>query len=285
MFLAVGHKGLRILSKDGLTWGQPELGLDGHVYRAAAFGNGRIVTVGSYGGKNIMASSTDGLKWEPSERDARYSLYFRGLAFGDGHFIALGGDPTTVGLAKPFVAFSQDGVQWEENAPIDGKYMLRRLAHGKKLWVGVGDRGRIAASPDGKTWTDAPGTKATDTLVDVTFGNDVFVGVGLHGLRRTSADGATWSEPIRGEEGEHLNSIVFTGKQFVAVGAGATYFSANGREWKRVPNKNAPTFAAYGSGVFIGTSWRGRLLHSTDAVEWKDVQKCDHPIEAVAFGA
>jgi hypothetical protein len=284
MFVAVGQKGLRIVSKDGQTWGAPELGKDGQVYRAAAFGNGRLVCVGTFGGDNIMASSADGAKWETGKRDGKYKDYFRGLAFGSGTFLALGGDPVSVGAAKPFVCFSKDGITWEENTPIEGKYLLRRAAFGAGTWVGVGDRGRIAASSDGRTWKDAEGTKAIDTLVDFAFGNGTFVGVGLHGLRRSSADGVRWSEPVRGQEGEHLNSIVFTGRQFVAVGAGATYVSADGKAWQRLPSQNAPTFVTFGSGTFVGTSWRGRLLTSRDGVAWREVLKCEHPIEAVAFG-
>jgi hypothetical protein len=285
MFLAVGHNGLRMTSKDGVTWSTPELGKEGQVFRAAAFGNGRMVTVGSFGGDNIMASSPDGTKWELGKRDAKYSIYFRGLVYGNGTFMAIGGDPGSVGAAKPFVAFTKDGVTWEDNTPIDGKYMLRRVVFGKNTWVGVGDRGRLASSPDGKVWKDTEGTKPIDTLVDVAFGADMFVGVGLHGLRRSSTDGVKWSDPIHGVEGEHLNSIVFTGRQFVAVGAGATYFSFDGKEWKRVPNVNAPTFAVFGANTFVGTAWRGRLMRSMDGVTWKDIHKCDYPIEAVAFGA
>jgi hypothetical protein len=285
MFLAVGHNGLRITSKDGQTWSKPELGKEGQVFRAAAFGNGRFAAVGTYGGDNIMASTADGTKWELGKRDGKYKDYFRGLAFGKGTFIALGGDPVTVGAAKPFVALSADGITWEENAPIEGKYMLRRLTFGNGTWVGVGDRGRIASSSDAKQWTDAPDTKAIDTLVDVSFGNGVFVGVGLHGLRRTSADGKKWDEPLRGQEGEHLNSVIFTGKEFVAVGVGATYLSPNGMDWKRAPNRNAPPFVTFGNGIFIGTAWRGRLLRSADGVEWKDIHKIEYPVEAVAFGA
>lgn len=285
MFLAVGQNGLRILSKDGQTWGKPETEKEGQTYRAAAFGNGRFICVGSFGGENILASTSDGTKWDTGKREAKYVQYFRGLAFGNGTFLALGGDPGSVGSSKPFVAFSKDGIEWEENTPIEGKYILRRAAFGNGTWVGVGDRGRIAASPDGKAWKDAEGTKPIDTLVDIAFGNGVFVGVGLHGLRRTSADGLKWQEPVRGNEGEHLNSVVFTGKQFVAVGAGATYTSSDGKAWQRVPNKDAPTFATFGGGTFVGTSWRGRLLTSRDGVAWKEVHKCEHPIEALAFGA
>ena len=284
MFLAVGHNGLRIFSKDGATWSKPELGKEGQTYRAACFGNGHFVCVGTFGGANIYASTPDAAKWELGTRDGKYKDYFRGLTFGNGNFMALGGDPGSVGQAKPFVAISKDGVTWDENAPIDGKYMLRRAVFGANTWVGVGDRGRVSSSKDGKEWTDAPDTKPLDTMVDVGFGNGVFVGVGLNGLRRTSTDGAKWSEPVRGQEGEHLNSIVFTGKEFVAIGAGATYFSSNGKDWKRTPNQNAPTFATYGGGTFVGTSWRGRLLTSRDGVAWKDVFKCEQPVEAVVYG-
>jgi len=285
MFLAVGHNGVRITSKDGQTWNKPILGKEGEVYRAAAYGNGHFAVVGTYGGENIMASTADGAAWDTGKRDAKYAHYFRGITFADGFFLATGGDPGSVGAAKPFVAVSKDGATWEDNFQIDGKFILRRLAFGNGVWVGVGDRGRIAASPDGKTWKDTEGTKPIDTMVDVTFGNGVFVGVGLNGLRRTSKDGAAWSDPIRGNEGEHLNSILFTGRQFVAVGAGATYFSTDARDWKRMPNNNAPTFATFGAGICVGTSWRGRLLRSLDGIDWKDVHKCEQPIEAVAFGA
>jgi hypothetical protein len=284
MFLAVGHDGARILSKDGQTWEKPTLGKEGEVYRAAAFGNGRFAVVGTYGGDNIMASTADGVKWETAKRDAKYSQYFRGITFGNGIFMATGGDPGSVGNAKPFVVVSKDGIVWEDNLLIDGKFILRRLAFGNGVWVGVGDRGRIAASPDGKTWKDTEGTKPIDTMVDVAFGNGVFVGVGLNGLRRTSKDGGSWSEPLRGNEGEHLNSIIFTGKQFFAVGAGATYFSIDAKDWQRMPNNNAPTFATFGSAVCVGTSWRGRLLRSVNALDWKDIHKCDQPIEAVTYG-
>lgn len=284
LFVAVGHNGLRLVSENGTDWKNLQLGKEGEVYRAVCFGNGRYVTVGTYGGENIFASTADGTGWQSGKKEAKYVKYFRGLSFGNGHFLGLGGDPGSVGGSKPFVLTSTDGITWSDFIDISGKHILRRAAWGNDRWVGVGDRGRRATSTDGKEWKDAPDARAIDTLVDVAFGKNIFVGVGLHGLRMTSEDGLKWSAPLRGEEGEHLNSILWAGDRFVAVGAGATYFSPDGTNWKREPNKDAPLTVAFGNKVFAGTNWKGRLLRSTDAIEWKQVHKTEHHVEAVCFG-
>lgn len=283
-FVAVGHRGQRVASADGKTWVNLQLGQEGEVLRQVAFGNGRFVGVGSFGGDNLFASTKDGAAWEVSKRDAQYSRYIRGLGFGDGRFVGLGGDPVTVGDAKPFLVTSPDGVAWGDPQPLDGKNMLRRVAWGGGRYVAVGDRGRRATSADGKQWTDAQGVRAVDTLIDVAFGKGVFVGVGLHGLRMTSADGVDWSRRFAGEEGQHLNTILWTGDRFVAIGMGVTYFSPDGIAWDRKPNADAPLTAAYGNGAFVGTNWKGRILRSADAVGWTEVHRCDEHLESVAFG-
>jgi len=284
LFLAVGHNGLRLSSADGKTWSAPQLGKEGETYRTVAVGNGRGVGIGGYGGGNIFAVTRDGSSWKTEFKDAKYVQYVRGLGFGNGIFLGLGGDPGAVGVGRPFVLTSQDGEKWDGPHDIPGKFILRRVAHGNKLFVGVGDRGRRAASPDGLQWKDAPEVKAIDTLIDVAFGNGVFVGVGLNGLRMATTDGLKWTDRQVGEEGEHLNAILWARDQFVAVGAGATYLSPDGLKWERHPNSNAPTTAAYGAGVFVGSRWKGRLMRSTDGIAWEEVLHCEHHVTAVAFG-
>jgi hypothetical protein len=284
LFLAAGHNGLRLTSPDGKTWSEPALGKEGETYRCAAAGNGCLAVVGSYGGSNVFASTSSGTAWKTSIKDAQYSRYIRGLGFGNGSFLALGGDPGSVGLARPFVFLSPDGEKWDGPHEISGKYMVRRVAHGNKQFVAVGDRGRRAASPDGRTWTDAPEVKAIDTLVDVAYGNGVFVGVGLHGLRMLTTDGVKWTDRQTGEEGEHLNSLVWAKDRFVAMGVGATFTSSDGVKWERSTNENAPVTMAYGAGVFIGPRWKGRLVRSTDGIKWDEVYKGEQHIETVAFG-
>lgn len=283
-FVAVGHHGQRVVSENGRDWTNLQLGKEGEVYRDAAFGAGILVAVGNFGGSNLFASTRDGAAWKSSSKDGQYKFFLRAVAFGDGGFIGIGGDPGAVGSSSPFVVRSADGETWSDYLMISGKNILRRVAWGNGLFVGVGDRGRRSWSKDGKDWKDAAATKAVDTLVDVAFGAGKFVGVGLHGLRSVTGDGQTWPQRFAGEEGEHLNSVIWTGDRFVAVGQGATYFSPDGLEWTRKENKDAPLVAAFGAGVFAGTTWKGRILMSKDAIEWTPVYQAEHHLEAIAFG-
>ncbi len=257
LFVAVGHNGLRMVSPDGRSWDHLATGKEGEVYRAICHGNERFVAVGSHGGNNIHASTADGANWETGTKDAKYVNYLRGLSFGRGMFLGLGGDPGAVGISRPFIVTTTDGREWTEPVFITGKNMLRRAAWGNDRFVAVGDRGRRATSPDGTTWTDTPDVKPIDTLIDVGFGRGRFVGVGLHGLRMTSEDGLTWSERLQGEEGEHINTVSWTGDRFVAVGQGATYFSPDGLKWERTPNRDAPLIAVFGQGQFVGRQLAG----------------------------
>src|SRR5262249_53293271 len=124
-FVAVGHHGLRLTSPDGQRWTDAQLGKEGETYRAAAFGNGHFATVGSYGGDNIFAATENGSVWQTGKREAKYVHYLRGLGFGKGMFLGLGGDPGAVGDSKPFVMTSSDGMTWSDATMISGKNMLR----------------------------------------------------------------------------------------------------------------------------------------------------------------
>lgn len=284
MFIAAGHNGQRIASADGLEWKNLQTGKEGEVYRGAAYGNGRFVAIATFGAKLLLARSTDGAKWDVDQKEIGYARKARTLAFANGSFIAMGGDPGSVGDSKPFILSSTDGVTWTDFKDINGKNILRRFAYGNGTFVAVGDRGRRAASTDAIVWKDVEKPKALDTLIDIAFGNGLFVGVGLHGLRMTTPDGITWSAPERGDEGEHLNSIVWADNRFVAVGAGATFTSPDGKIWQKAKNSEAPVTLCYGKGHFVGVGWKGRILHSTDAITWKEVHKCEHHLETVAFG-
>ena len=286
IFVAGGHSGLRMISRNGTDWTNRVLGREGQVYRGFCFGQGKCVGVDTFGNDSILAVTTDGATWESyQKKHPAGELFMQGITFGLGRFLAYGGniadDPGTY-----YAYRSADAVRWDE--PIwqkNGKNLLRRIIVGDGVLVGVGDRGRRAVSKDGITWQSTPDYKAADTLIDVAFGNGIYVGVGLNGLRLRSRDGLTWTDRQVGEPGEHLNAVGWCDGRFVAVGLGATYVSPDGAAWQRTPNRNAPLTMAYGNGVFVGSHWKGRILMSRDAIDWRQVYQADQHIETVAFGS
>src|SRR5437879_3645781 len=114
LFVGVGQDGLRVTSGDGVSWTNPQVGKEGETYRAVAFGSGRFVAVGSYGGQNILASTADGAAWEVGKKEAKYTKYIRGLGFDRQQFVGIGGDPGSVGSSAPFITTSPDGKTWSE---------------------------------------------------------------------------------------------------------------------------------------------------------------------------
>src|SRR5690349_14541141 len=127
MFIAAGHNGQRIASADGLEWKNLQTGKEGEVYRGAAFGNGRFVAIATFGAKLPLARSDDGPKWDVDQKEIGYARKARTLAFANGAFIAMGGDPGAVGDSKPFILSSTDGVTWTDFKDINGKNILRRF--------------------------------------------------------------------------------------------------------------------------------------------------------------
>ena len=282
LFVAVGEDGSRLFSRDGRIWTHRQTGKEGETYSTACFGGGRCVVGGRYGGGNIFAATADGVAWETSKHDAQYSNYIRSILYFKDRFLAYGSN---------FLLPSEDGVRWGESQKL-AEYKviyglvptLRRFAVADGLMVAVGDYGRCSVTKDGLDWTNMPDAKPVNTMIDVAHGNGVFVGGGMHALRMRSTDGLAWTDRVLGEEGEHINSMIWDGRQFVGIGQGATYLSPDGVAWQRKPNISAPTMAAYGAGIYVGSLWQGRLLASTDGITWEETARLPQHVLSLTFG-
>ncbi len=283
MFIAFGQQGLRMASADGRNWSQPIVSKENYYFKGVEYAQGNYVAFATLGGKVAFFSSADGRGWEKtSELEvAREGGRLHDIAYGNDRFLVIGGNMDGHWTS---VMTSEDGKNWSGPKKFDKQPLLTRVAFGGGQFVAVGIKGRVATSQDGQSWKDAEPLQPLDTLIDLCFGNGVYVGTGLHGLRMWSTDGLNWQGRQTSEEGEHINSILWTGDRFVGVGLGASFFSEDGRRWKRKANSNPPVTCTFGSGLFVGSRWRGRVLISEDAIAWQEALRAPEHVNGVSFG-
>jgi hypothetical protein len=289
VFVAVGENGLRAFSSDGKTWTHMQTDREGVLLHYACFFKGRCFAGGRFGGELVAYHTKDGVAWQSGKLDSKPYAERLELLFATDREVC--GIISSDG-APPQAIRTQDGKTWTARKALvdDWRVMvrdahLRRVARGNGRIVFTGDYGaRLSGKTLDEKFQAVPKASAKDTLIDITFGNGVFVGSGLHALRMRSKDGLDWTDRTVGEEGEHINSMIFDGKQFVGIGQGATYTSPDGAEWKRTPNKNAPTVAAFGQGVYVGAVWPGKLLRSSDGIDWAEVHLFPHNVLTLAYG-
>jgi hypothetical protein len=184
-------------STDGLTWpaapafalGAPNDGLAGVVYAG-----GQFVAVGRHfvGGGNytgIVLTSPDGITWTDESTTAAITIGLDSLAYGAGHFVAMGTAPNV----------SSDGVHWtpENDGTTDP---IAALAFGSGLFVAIDSASSTSTltSPDGATWTSHTTSVPVSSGGSLAFGNGMFLAPTL----ATSTDGLTWTAhgyPVEGQ--------------------------------------------------------------------------------------
>jgi hypothetical protein len=269
-FVAAGTHGI-LVSADGASWAPRNTPITGQL-NGVAYGSGRFVVVGAspppsfpppqefYG---AVLTSTDGATWTGSTVDTALGL--SGVAYGDGQFVAVGGEPS--GLAA--ILTSPDGASWTNSNPSGTNSnpsaitILFAVCCGNGQFVAVGIGGAILTSTDGASWT-ARNSGTGDYLDGVAFGDGQFVAVGAGGIILTSTDGATWTVRNSGTTLD-LGGIAYHSGQFVAVGDyGTIVTSTDGANWT---GRNSGTGqdpvdlngVAYGNGRFVAVGWDERV--------------------------
>ena len=242
VFVAVGYGGHRTRSLDGgLHWqdhviDDPNGGDDKTLLRGVSYANGIFVAVGdriltsangaqwkqaAYAPPSFLnqacavndvwaAAGGNGLRVRSSNKANTWEVsvsylegHFRGLACGNGRFVAVGHRNST-----GMTSVSTDGIKWTEPS-LNGN-RLGRVAFGNGVFVAVGDGGRVATSTDGQVWTDITLGSANRQMI--AFSNGVFVTTEAGGFQ-TSPDGKTWTRIASAG-----NFAAFAGAQGVWVG-------------------------------------------------------------------
>lgn len=264
-FVAVGYGLRRLVSDDGIAWRNEQVDPDPEHAKLKNF----LLRGVAYGKGMIVAvggSSTSRILVSADAKewkDVSVEQNFIGdVAFGNDLFVA-------VGYQRAMT--SKNGTEWSSPVPLrDASW--RRIEFGNGRFVAVGrpsskdpESGCVSTSTDGAKWTSTivPGKLSPN---DIAFGNGVFVIVGDGGLRETSKDGVAWANRVTGEKDESLTNIAWTGKEFIASGNRGAYTSPDGVAWTKAAMK-LPSRYAVGNGMFVGCS-AGRMSYSKDGKTW-----------------
>jgi len=257
-----------------------------------------VVGVGNWG---LRARTGDGLAWSfcgnMSTGNDHSPDLLRNIGYGNGVFIAVGGD------SNGMVMRSLDGVHWQEDIhpvtacpgepyPSPCTNWQGGVAYGDGVWISGGGNGSLMRSLDeGLTWTGLHPTASLSAIRSVAFGMGRFVMGMDQGRVTTSADhGDTWT-----------TQTLWTESFGAAYGGGQ--FIVSGRRWNGSGFDTAcflsddggdtwdPCAAAVAAGYAFthdGTRWVARLsggyATSTDGVTWQTVTTSNFPQEFVFDG-
>lgn len=289
LWVAVGEKGLRMWSRDGLEWkrayGAAALGEN---LNAVVWGAGKFVAtaceevVGSEKQSWRVAQSSDGLRWDahtaampPPDR----------FIFGHGTFIALRG---------LVLMHSRDGVDFVET-PREGASpaeLCTSIAAGDTeagfRYVALG-RGRFVAE-ESETWRAVGSTGDSWDNIQrgplpgwVAYGAGHFVVLNPTGGIETSHDGQTWVKAAE-VQSDYFQDLLWTGERFLACGA-RTWSSTDALQWRpetdQLPGKILWIRAGVGAFCRLG---EGEVVFSQDFKAWQPTTLPKTPrINAIAY--
>lgn len=175
-------------STDLRTW-RPVMTLPDTIL-GVAYGNGRWTAVGNLASSNdsaVVWGSTDGVHWvrvaSSSDGNAVFTHQLSSVAYGDGQWIAVGSEGSSVPGLKTFT--SSDGISWAANGGIINGATGGGIAYGAGQWTitaitttgqqqsASGQRVVVGVSMDGRSWVAKPivGVSGAVNEGDVAYGN------------------------------------------------------------------------------------------------------------------
>jgi len=284
-YLAVGHGGHRMLSRDGKTWekhvswGEPKH--DQNDLNVACNFKGTFMAGGGYF-SGRLTGTRDGERWSDGVIPGSSPI------FG----LEVMGDTVYAIDLRGKVFKSADGERWQAVAAAEmptKTHWIRATAQGNGLIVGSGDFGpAIVFDPKSEKIT----VTQMDGQVDknagwkrVAFGNGVFVVGGQGGLLAVSKDGKTWqNNKVNADRGD-IKCVEFLGKDFLATTTKGTLRSVDGIAWKPV-TETVPNQVRLINGHLYGYGWPvSKISHSSDGIKWEPVPNDkEYQGKAYAYG-
>lgn len=207
---------------------------DGGPDATATAGSPTWVVVGNWG---YRASTQNGRDYTviagPQQDNDHTPDLMRGVGFGDGMFVAVGGDRNSM------IMRTRDGVTWDEDLYPEGRDWMGDVAFGNGRWVAVGGNGRTVVSEDGgDTWREGE-ERLPRAGRRVAFLDGRFVAVGDQGMIATSVDGDTWDDRSQGGD-RGINELAYGGGLYVV---GSQNWNGSGFDIRCFTSTDAETWA------------------------------------------
>lgn len=284
-FLAVGHGGHRMLSRDGLKWelhqewGKP--GHDQNDLNLAVNFKGMFLAAGGYFSGRVTATR-DGHAWSDGVIPGSSPIF--GLEiFGDTLY--------AVDL-RGKVFKTTDAEKWQLVATPTmptPTHWIRASTQGNGLIVSSGDFGPVTAfePATGKiSVTQMTGQVDKQAgLRRVAFGNGVFVIGGQNGLLAVTKDGVNFQNNATNAARADIQCVLWTGKEFLATTQKEAYRSPNGLDWQPVAAP-VPRQIRLVNNWLYGYGWPPhKISRSPDGVKWEPVSnEQEWQAKSFAFG-
>ena len=220
-----------------------------------------------------------GTYWETiSGSNLQSNLPWRGLAYGNGLFVAVAdrnGAPVSL---TGSIATSQDGVQWTFRT-LPALTGLTNIIYQNGIFIAIGRIShRAFYSYNGVDWFQ--GTGIGGQVYGLAYGDGKFIATQIDnsGLRITlSYNGRTWSN-VSTPTSMDLSWVgaAYGNGTFVAVAESTVSqsiaISYDGISWNNVQRPTDGGFTTYqityGNGLFVVTGNQGKILTSPDGINW-----------------
>ncbi|MCL2025675.1 MAG: hypothetical protein FWG92_02590 [Leptospirales bacterium] len=201
MFVAVSSTNRIAYSEDGIEWQQKTLdgGLDDYVWQSVCYGKdkssrGMFVAVGNAGSDTgtRVAYSYDGIGW--NVKDGLLSPFsWVSVCNGEGKFAALATKSSSPDT--DVIAFSDDGLEWEEINTGFGSYW-KAICYGGGKFVAVNNQQALEYSEDGGDNWERKEFLLDRHFSDICYGKDKFVTVSTRNANPIvySENGKDWIE-------------------------------------------------------------------------------------------
>ncbi len=267
-FVAVGYTGydleyhpaVVLTAPDGVTWTELPSSICEDGLNAVAYGNGMYVGVGDFGS---IAVSTNATNWTEVLPDRRGFIV--AMACNSNLCIVTAANIYYSWRYPDFsVLVSTNASDWV--VPAYAPTSLSDLACSSAIFVGVSGTA-ICTTTNGYNWQTNSVT--TNSLHGVKHANGLFFAVGDNGAIYSSGDGLNWTNVSLTNAGSFYAMDYGNGVYVCAGNIAAT--SLDGVAWSLAPSNSPEPICkiAYGDGLFVGASYSGVILTSSNGLNWQ----------------